>query len=80
MKSLSFAVSEEGFIPEALDLFEGETGCGDYHKEMNGSHYNEYIKETLAPRLPDKTVLIIDKASYHSVMTGLLLIDLFTMC
>ena len=37
---------------------------------MNGDHYADYIKERLAPNLPDKTVLIIDKASYHCVMTG----------
>ena len=63
-------VSRSGFIPDSLDLFIGKTGSGDYHSEMNGDHYADYIKERLAPNLPDKTVLIIDKASYHCVMTG----------
>ena len=69
-KYVSFAVSEDGFIPNALDLFVGKTGCGDYHKEMNGDHYENYIKTQLAPNLPDKTLLVIDRASYHSVLTG----------
>ena len=66
----SSSVHEGGFVPNALDLFVGKTGSGDYHTEMNGLHYEDYIKK-MAPNLPDKTVLVIDKASYHSVMTGL---------
>ena len=49
---------------DSLDLFLGKTGSGDFHSEMNGDHYADYIKERLPPNLPDKTVLIIDKASF----------------
>ena len=55
---------------DSLDLCIGKTGSGDFHSEMNGDPYADYIKERLAQNLPDKTVLIIDKASYHCVMTG----------
>lgn len=64
---LNLLVSEYGFIPDALNVFVGKTGSGDYHHEMNGDHFEEYIRTRLAQNCLDKTKLVIDKASYHLV-------------
>lgn len=64
------AGTPDGFINGALDLFIGVTNSGDYHHEMNAEHYHKYMEESLGPNLPDKCVVIIDRASYHTVKTG----------
>ena len=38
----------------------------DYHQDMNSDVSESWLEKQLLPTLPQKCVLIIDNASYHS--------------
>ena len=38
----------------------------DYHQDMNSDVFESWLEKQLLPNLPQKCVLIIDNASYHS--------------
>ena len=38
----------------------------DYHQDINCDVFESWLEKQLLPNLPQKCVLIIDKASYHS--------------
>ena len=62
------AGSEFGFIPNSL-LMCGKSlskASADYHQDMNSDVFESWLKKQLPPNLPQKCVLIIDNASYHS--------------
>lgn len=40
---------------------------GDYHDEMNHTNFMTWIRNQLLPNLPEKSVLVLDNASYHNV-------------
>lgn len=56
-----------GFVPGAGELFCARKGMGDYHDEMDGVHYHKWFTQKLLPALPPESVIVIDKAPYHSV-------------
>lgn len=56
-----------GFIPNALLMFKSGRKTGDYHDDMNHKNYIKYLEEKVIPNLKEKTVLVIDNASYHNV-------------
>ncbi|XP_026818991.1 uncharacterized protein LOC113557623 [Rhopalosiphum maidis] len=58
--------SEDGFVPGALLCFESKKNTRDYHNEMNGDTFYEWMEGVL-PRLKENCVIIMDNASYHSV-------------
>ncbi|XP_022160092.1 uncharacterized protein LOC111026344 [Myzus persicae] len=58
--------SEDGFVPGALLCFESKKNTRDYHDEMNGETFYEWMEGVL-PRLKENSVIIMDNASYHSV-------------
>ncbi|CAI6377542.1 unnamed protein product [Macrosiphum euphorbiae] len=58
--------SEDGFVPGGLLCFESKKNTSDYHDEMNGDTFREWMEGTL-PRLKPNFVIVIDNASYHSV-------------
>ena len=37
----------------------------DYHKDMNANVFENWFLEKLIPNLPEKSVVILDTASYH---------------
>lgn len=43
--------------------------ASDYHSEMNGQHFEEYTEMKILPALPDKSLLVVDRASYHMRFT-----------
>ncbi|KAK4886753.1 hypothetical protein RN001_003024 [Aquatica leii] len=43
------------------------TKSGDYHDEMNASNFFKWVENQLIPNLPPRSVLVVDKASYHNV-------------
>lgn len=56
----------DGFVPDAeLNFISKNTG--DYHNEMNGKHFEEWIDTKVFPNIPENSVVIMDNASYHSV-------------
>lgn len=60
------AGSEQGFVPNAMLIFKSGQKSGDYHESMNFNNYNKWLREKLIPNLPEKSVLVIDNASYHN--------------
>ncbi|KAL4118946.1 hypothetical protein QTP88_011824 [Uroleucon formosanum] len=58
--------SEDGFVPDALLCFESKKNSSDYHDEMNGDTFREWM-EGILPRLRPNSVIVMDNASYHSV-------------
>jgi len=63
-------MSEDGMLEGADDVFIGQKNSPDYHSEMNGIHFEEFIKLKVLPRLPNKSLLVMDKASYHMRIAG----------
>ena len=46
--------------------FQGKTGTGDYHNEMNIEHFMEWFSTKLVPNLPAHSVIVVDNAKYHN--------------
>lgn len=61
------AMMESGLVPNASHIFEAKKSTGDYHDMFNAKHFQEWWKENLLPNLPQKCVIIVDRASYHRV-------------
>lgn len=58
--------SEDGFVPGGLLCFESKKNSRDYHDEMNGQTFYEWM-ENILPQLRDNCVVVMDNAPYHSV-------------
>ncbi|KAL4096825.1 hypothetical protein QTP88_021708 [Uroleucon formosanum] len=58
--------SEEGFIDGGLLVFESKKGSADYHEEMNGDVFFDWLKDVI-PLLKDNSILVMENAPYHSV-------------
>jgi transposase len=61
------AGGEAGFVPNALLIFKSNSRTGDYHDEMTSEKYTRWLNEKLIPNLPPRSVIVLDKASYHNV-------------
>ena len=60
---------EDGFLNGCEECFVGAKDSADYHKEMNSSHFERWWEDSVLMRLPTKSVVVIDNASYHSRQT-----------
>ena len=60
--------SRDGFLHDCREVFVGKKD-GDYHSEMNSDHFEDWWRNKVLPSLPDKSVVIIDNAKYHSRFT-----------
>ncbi|XP_022175604.1 uncharacterized protein LOC111037372 [Myzus persicae] len=58
--------SQDGFVPGGLLCFESKKNTQDYHDEMNGDSFRDWL-ESILPRLEDNAVIVMDNAPYHSV-------------
>jgi transposase len=58
--------SEDGFLPGGLLCFESKKNTSDYHDEMNGDTFREWM-EGILPLLKPNSVIVVDNAFYHSV-------------
>ncbi|KAL4091318.1 hypothetical protein QTP88_026021 [Uroleucon formosanum] len=56
----------DGTIISNRDAFLKGLSTGDYHNEMNGDTFREWM-EGILPRLKPYSVIVMDNASYHSV-------------
>ena len=58
-----------GFLPGCELVFKTlNTNGRDYHSEKNSVIFNKWVEKQLAPALPPKSLVVMDKASYHSVI------------
>ncbi|CAC5369026.1 unnamed protein product [Mytilus coruscus] len=63
------AVKKQVAVPKKLDDFDknvSKTSSSDYHNEMIKEHFTEWFKDTLLPKLPPQSVIMMDNAPYHS--------------
>ena len=64
----------EGFLEGTKVVFDSKSTDGrDYHSEMNGQIFEQWVEEQLVPSLPPESVIVMDNASYHSVQVCLLI-------
>ncbi len=62
------AGSKHGFIPGAELIFQSKTKSSDYHDEMNGEAFVEWFTNQLLPNIPQNSCIVMDNASYHSML------------
>jgi hypothetical protein len=48
-------------------VYKAGAATGDYHGQMNGTNFEKWVHEMLAPNLPGTSVIVFDNAPYHSV-------------
>ena len=62
--------SQKGFIEDAGLLFQSKSSDNrDYHTEMNGVVFKEWMEQTLLPRLDRPSCIVMDNASYHNTVS-----------
>lgn len=42
----------------------------DYHHDMNAANFNKWLQEKLLPNLNEPSIIVMDNASYHSVIVN----------
>lgn len=62
------AICSEGWIPEAKWVFQASKK-GDYHQNMNWESFSEWFRDKLLKNIPKKSLIILDNAAYHNVLT-----------
>ncbi|CAB3250905.1 unnamed protein product [Arctia plantaginis] len=62
------AGSEKGPVPNSLLVFSTKSKMADYHHDMNSTNFNKWLQEKLMPNLNEPCVIVMDNASYHSVI------------
>lgn len=61
------AVSPSGLLRECAMIFEGKKSTGDYHGSFNFEVFYEWFHNQLIPNLPEKSCIVMDRATYHMV-------------
>ncbi|CAH1983599.1 unnamed protein product [Acanthoscelides obtectus] len=57
-----------GFVENASLIYGTASKLGDYHGDMNGDTFLKWVKEKLVPNLEEPCLIVMDNASYHSVL------------
>ena len=67
---LNAGCKEIGFVPNCELVFKSKSKDGrDYHSEINGQVFSEWVTKQLIPNLPPNAVLVMDNALYHNLRT-----------
>lgn len=68
---VSHVGNENGFLDGAELIYRGNKALknSDYHSEMNAKVFQHWTKKEVFPKLPKNSVLVIDRATYHTVLT-----------
>ncbi|KAH9640930.1 hypothetical protein HF086_015625 [Spodoptera exigua] len=64
------AGSEKGPVPNSLLVFSSKSKMADYHHDMNAVNFNKWLREKLIPNLNEPSVIVMDNASYHSIIVN----------
>jgi len=64
------AITKDGWVPEANVVCKSTRQTGDYHGQMNGDLFQKWFVETLLPHIPNASLIIMDNASYHNILSG----------
>ncbi len=63
------AITRYGWVPNAKIIFKSSRKTGDYHGQMNYDIFSKWFEEKLLPNIPDGSLIIMDNASYHNVLS-----------
>lgn len=63
------AITKDGWIPNAKLVFKSNRKTGDYHGQMNYELFHKWFIEKLLPNIPENSLIIMDNASYHNVLS-----------
>ncbi len=62
------AGSKYGSVPNALKVYCAQKPSGDYHGNISRALYYRWFTEQLLPNLAQKSLIIMDNASYHTAL------------
>lgn len=63
------AIDTKGWISNAKLVFKASKKTGDYHGNMNWTIFRKWFTEQLLPNIPKNSLIIMDNAPYHNVLT-----------
>lgn len=63
------AGTKDGWIKESIKMWKGTVKSEDYHTEMNGDVFEDWMKKHLLPNVPVNACTVVDRASYHMMLT-----------
>ena len=55
-----------GWLSQTELIFKSKSNTGDYHNEMNGTHFLEWFENKLCTHVPINSLIVLDNASYHN--------------
>ena len=64
---LVHAIMAEGWVEGAKLVFQAKKRTGDYHGQMNFENFRKWFVESLLPRIPARSLIVMDNAPYHNV-------------
>lgn len=64
------AITRDGWVPGAKLTFKSTKKTGDYHGQMNQELFTKWFTEKLLPNIPKKSLIIMDNASYHNILSA----------
>jgi len=64
------AITQDGWVPGATLTFKSSKKTGDYHGQMNQEIFTKWFKDMLIPNIPKGSLIIMDNASYHNVLSA----------
>ena len=62
------AGTKNGWIQDSFKMWKGNVQSEDYHSEMNGEIFEDWLKK-LFPLVPPDACIIVDRAPYHTMLT-----------
>jgi len=63
------AITKDGWVPGAKNVFKSTRKTGDYHGQMNAEQFQKWFSEMLLPNIPPNSIIVMDNASYHKPLT-----------
>jgi transposase len=64
---LVHAIMAAGWVAGAKLVFQAKKRTGDYHGQMNFGNFCKWFVESLLPRIPESSLIVMDNAPYHNV-------------
>jgi transposase len=64
------AITREGWVPNAKLTFKSTKRTGDYHGQVTHELFTKWFEEKLLPNIPEHSIIIMDNASYHNVLSA----------
>ena len=64
------AITKDGWVPGTKVTFKSTRKTGDYHGQMNQELFTKWFKEKLIPCIPENSLIIMDNASYHNILSA----------